>query len=121
MACSQRMEYTALRIICNFDVPIVGIHFDMGVELANIVNTAFVIGDKCPTDISSMCVFLLLVEKDKVEKALVAACSFQDPLRHPDDLPHRGYIVGTQPVEQHPGELIQFISCFRSQSLFVHL
>lgn len=100
---------------------IVGIHLDMSVEFANVVNAGLVVGDKRSTDVSSVCLFLLLVEEDKVEKSLLAACGFQDPLRHPDHLPHGRYIVGTQPVEQHPGELVQFVSCFGSQSKPVHL
>lgn len=93
----------------------------MSVKLTDIVDSCLVIRHKGSTDVSPGILASSLVKEHEAEEAIVAASGFQDPLWHSDNFTHGGDVVGAEPVEQHPSELVQLIACLGSESYLVHL
>lgn len=52
------------------------VHLNVGVELADIVDTCLVVRHECSAIMSSDLIVHLLIEKDEVEEASLAARSF---------------------------------------------
>jgi hypothetical protein len=92
------------------------VDFNVGVELADVVDTCLVVRYEISAVVSSDSLTHLLIEKDKMKEASLAARSFKNSLGHPYHLTHSGDIVRAQSIEQHPGELVELVSALEPQS-----
>lgn len=105
------------RVVRDLEVPVLGIHLDVRVKLAHVVNAHLVVCDKAGAEVS-MClpaVADVLLHRDPDEKTIRRTDSAEDTLWHSNKLAQCAQVVRCQTVQEHPCPLVEFVSGLDTQ------